>query len=162
MDFTSNSVRYEAPNFLDLGLLAVNTSDEFNTFGTPDTRVISPTDGPHCYAPDHVFGEATASVMSGTRSELDYSYKTDFQNWRENQDFGRQSISMNQLPLDPNTIFTDTTNGTTLPIDLIPIGTKTPDPTPQTRPSDSSKRKGKVHVPENPEIDPSLSESSSI
>ena len=34
MDFTSNAVRTEAPNFVNLGLPAVNTSDEFNTFVT--------------------------------------------------------------------------------------------------------------------------------
>ena len=94
MEFTINAVRTKAPNFVNLGILAVNASDEFNNFGTPATIFRGPTDGPHWSAPDHVFGEATAVGMSGKRSELDYSYKTDFQNWRENQDFRRQNNSM--------------------------------------------------------------------
>ena len=111
MDFTSNTVRNEAPTFVNLGLLSVNASDEFNTFGTPATRVRRPTDGPHWSVPDLVFGEATAVGMSWTRSELDYSYRTDFQNWRENQDFGCQNISMSRPPLDSGPISMNTTNG---------------------------------------------------
>ena len=37
MDFTSNAIGTKAPNFVNLGLLAVNALDEFNTCGTPDT-----------------------------------------------------------------------------------------------------------------------------
>ena len=77
-----------------LGIPAVNAWDKVNIFGTPATRIISLADVPHWSAPDHVLGEATSVGISVTRSELDYSYKTDFQNWRENQDFGRQNISM--------------------------------------------------------------------
>ena len=77
MEFPSNAVGTEAPNFVNLGILAVNTLDEFNTFGTPATRVRSPTTGPHWSAPDHVFVKVTVVGMSGTKSELDYSYKTD-------------------------------------------------------------------------------------
>ena len=44
MDFTSNAVRNEAPNFVDLGLPNVNASDEFNSFGNPATRFRRLTD----------------------------------------------------------------------------------------------------------------------
>ena len=88
MEFTSNAVRTEATNFVNLGLPAVNALDEFNTFGTPATRVRRPTEGPHWSVLDHIFGEAKVIGMSGTRSELDYSYKTDFQNWREIRTLG--------------------------------------------------------------------------
>ena len=74
----SNAVVTEAPNFVNVGLPEINALDEFNTFGTPATRVKIPMDGSHWYEPDHVFGEATAVGMSGTRSEQNYSYKTDF------------------------------------------------------------------------------------
>ena len=84
-------------------------------------------DGPHFYAPDHVFGEATAFGMIATRSEQKYSYKTDFVIWRENQAFGRQNISMSQPPLESNPIGTNSTNITTSPIESIPIGIKIPD-----------------------------------
>ena len=117
MYFTSNVVQIDALNFVDLGLPDVNALDEFNTFGNPATRIIRPTDGPHWSAPGHVFGEATAVGMSATRSEQNYSYKTDFEIWRENQDFGRQNISMNRPPLESTPIGTNTTNGTTSPIE---------------------------------------------
>ena len=78
MDFTSDTVGTEASNFVDFGIPAVNTSDEFNTFGTTATRVRRPTDGPHYSALNHVFGKAAAVVMSATRSEQNYIYKTDF------------------------------------------------------------------------------------
>ena len=92
VDFTSNAVRNEAPHFVDLELLAINTSDEANIFGIPATRIRSTVHGSHWYVPDHVFGKATAVGMSATRSELYYSYKTDFQNCRENQDFGYKTF----------------------------------------------------------------------
>ena len=84
MHFTSNAVRIEAPSFLNFGFLAVNASDEFNTFGTSDTRFRRPTKGYHWFVQDHVLGEATVVRMSGTSSEQNYSYKTDFEIWREN------------------------------------------------------------------------------
>ena len=99
VDFTSNAIGTEALHFVDLGILAVNISNEINIFGTPATRIRSPMDGSHWSTPDHFFGEATAVGMSATRSELDHSLKTDFQSWRINQDCGRQNISMNQSPL---------------------------------------------------------------
>ena len=82
MDLSSNTVGTKALHFVDLGILAVNASYEVNIFGTPATRIRRPTYGPHWSAPDHIFGEATAVVMGATKSELEYNYKTDFQNWR--------------------------------------------------------------------------------
>ena len=130
VDFASNAVRTKAPHFVYLGLLTVNASNEVNIFGTPDTKTRRHTDGNHWYATDHVFGKATAVGMSATRSELDYSYETGFQNWRANQDFGRQNILMSRPPLDSTDIGTNMTNRKTSPIDLIPIGTKMPEPMP--------------------------------
>ena len=152
---------------LHLGLPAVNTLDEFNAFGTPATIVIRPTDGSHWSAPGHVFGEVTAVLMSGTTSEQNYSYKTDFETRRGNKDFGRQNISMSRSPLDTITFGTNTTIVTLSPNDSIPVRTKTPYLTTltrpanyPTRPTDVSNRKGKEHVPADPESDPSLSDSS--
>ena len=54
---------------MNLGLPTVNTPDEFNTFGTPATRVRRPIYGSHLSALGHVFGEVTAVGMSGKRSE---------------------------------------------------------------------------------------------
>ena len=79
--FASNAARTEVQSSVYLGILAVNTSVEVNILGTPDTRIRRPADVHHLSAPDHVFCEAIAVGMSSTRSNLDYSYKTDFQNW---------------------------------------------------------------------------------
>ena len=43
-DFASNAVGTKVPNFVDLGLPSVNASDEFNTFGTTNTRIRRQTD----------------------------------------------------------------------------------------------------------------------
>ena len=56
MDFVSNFVQTEAPQFVYLRLLAVNTSDEFSILGTPDNKIRSPMYVSHWYAPDNVFG----------------------------------------------------------------------------------------------------------
>ena len=55
VDFMSNSFQTEAPDFMHLGLLAVNALDELRSFGTPATRVGNPTDGLNWSAPSHVF-----------------------------------------------------------------------------------------------------------
>ena len=68
---------------------------------------------------------------------------------------------MSQPPLDSTPIGANTTNVTTSQLELTPIGTKTPEPAPLTQPMESSKRKVKAHVPEDPESDPSSSDSSS-
>ena len=67
MDFFSNTVRTKGPNFVDLGILAVNESDEVNIFGTPATRIRRTTDGTHWSAPDHFFVKATVFGISATR-----------------------------------------------------------------------------------------------
>ena len=52
MDFASDVVQTEAPYFLELGLSAVNTSDEVGIFDTPTTIIRRPKDGSHWSAPD--------------------------------------------------------------------------------------------------------------
>ena len=75
MNFSSHIIQTEAPQFVDLGLPAVNTSNKFGILGTLATRIRMLEDGSHWSAPDHVFGEATAVIMSVARSDQDYSYK---------------------------------------------------------------------------------------
>ena len=62
--------------------------------------------------------------------------------------------------MDSTPIGTKTTNGTTSPIELIPVGTKTLEPTPLTRPTELPEQNGKAHVPYDPYPDPSFSDSS--
>ena len=59
---------------------------------------------------------------------------------------------MSRTPLYSTPLGTNTTNRTTSPSDLIPVGTKSPDPTSPALPTD---------LPREPEPDPSLSDSSS-
>ena len=56
VEFTSNAVVTEAPDFIHLGLLAVNAWDELGSFGNPITRVGRSTDGSKWSAPGRVFG----------------------------------------------------------------------------------------------------------
>ena len=84
--------------------------------------------------------------MNRTGSDQNYNSKTDFETRRENQDFGRQNNSM--------------TSGTTSPIDLIPVGTKRPEPMTLTLPTDFTEQHGKTHIPGEPDPDLSSSESS--
>ena len=67
---------------------------------------------------------------------------------------------MSRPLLDSTPIGTNTKNVTTSHLDSTAIGKKSPDPNPLTRPTDSSEFKGKLHVPEDPESDPSLLDSS--
>ena len=67
---------------------------------------------------------------------------------------------MSRPPLESTALGTKTTNGTTSPIDSIPVGTKTPEPTPLIPPIDLTEQNGKAHVTGEPDPDPSLSDSS--
>ena len=136
MDFTSNAIRTEASDFVHLGLLYVNAPDVLRSFVYPATRFGGPTDGFNYSAPSNIFGEVIVIGMSGTRSEQNNRYKTDFETRRENQDFGRQNISMSQPPLDSTTFGTNITNRTMSPIDSISIREKTLDPTQLTQQMD--------------------------
>ena len=73
VDFTSNTFRKESPDLKNLGILAVNASDELRSFGTPATIFGRLTDGFNWSAWGNVFGEVTEVGMSGTRSEQNYS-----------------------------------------------------------------------------------------
>ena len=89
-------------------------------------------------ATDHVFGEAASVRMSAEKSDHDYSYKTNFEIWRENYEFERHNISMSRPPLNSTPIGTNTTNVTMSHLDSTPIGTKNLDTYPLTRPTDST------------------------
>ena len=129
MKFLSNVVQTEAPQFVDLGLLTINTSNDLSLLVTPATRIRRPTDGYHWSMTDRVFGEATSVIMNVARSGQDYSYKTNFEIWRENQESERLNILMSRPTLDSTYIVTYTANITMAQLELTPIQTKTPYPT---------------------------------
>ena len=97
--------------------------------------------------------------MSAENSDHYYNYKSVFQIWKESKNFERQNILMSRPPLDLTPFFTNTKNAKVPHLDLTPVSTKMPDPKPLTRPTESSKRNGIEHVPEDPESDPSSSDS---
>ena len=153
---------------MNLGLLSVHKSDELESFSIPTTRNRMLTYGSNWLLPGHLIGEVTAARTSRKRSEQNYSPKTDCENRRENQYFERQNISMIRPPLESTPFGTNTTNRPTSPIDSITIRTKTPEPTPRTRTTNSPTlpkylpyQNGKAHILGDLDPDPSLSDSSS-
>ena len=109
----------------------------------------------------HSISEFTADRGISTSSEQDYNAKKYFETRRENQYFGRQNNSMRRPHLDSTPLGTNRTNRTTSHIDSNPVGKKTPEPTPLTRPIESPEQNGKAHVPGELDPDPTSSDSSS-
>ena len=112
--------------------------------------------------PGHRIGEVTLDRVSRTRSEKNYNSKSDFETRRGgvvNQAFRRQNDSMSQPPLESTHFSINTTNGTTSPINSIPVGTKFPEPTTLTLPTGFLEKNGKAHIPGDPDLDPSSSDS---
>ena len=161
MNLTRDAVLAESPNFMNPGLLSVHTSDELGYVVILTNRIRKPTGGSNWLLPGHFIGEVTADRVIKTGSEQNYNARTDFETRGGNQDFGRKNNSMSQPPLDSTPLGTNTTNVTMSPIDLIPVRTKTPDPTPLTLTTDFPEKNRKLHVPGDPDPDPSFPDSSS-
>ena len=68
MDFARNVVQTVAPQLVHLGLLTVNTPDEFGIQGTPSNIIRRLKYISHWSAPDHIFGKARAVGISAARS----------------------------------------------------------------------------------------------
>ena len=54
---------------MDMGIPSINLLNGSSVLGTPATRILRPTDEYYWTAPDHVFGEATAVVISAKNSD---------------------------------------------------------------------------------------------
>ena len=89
MNLTADPVNIPAPQLMDLGISTINTMDKSAILCTPATIVVRPTDFSHRSALDHIFEKVTA-VRDKVSAKSDYSYKTDFGIWSENQDCHRQ------------------------------------------------------------------------
>ena len=174
MNFASDTVLSESTNFMDLGLSSVDTTDEIGTVFDPTTIIGLATHGSNWLPRNYRISEATADRVRRTESKHSSNLKSVFETRRDkvvDQYFGRQndymsrphleSTSMGRPPLDSPLLGTNTNNGKKSPIDLIPVGTKTLDPTPLTRPTELIEQNGKAHVPGDPDPDPSSSYSSS-
>ena len=85
---------------MNLGRSPVHTSDELGSFSIPTTIIVRTTNASNWIPPKHILGEGTAAIMSRTRSEQNYSSKTDFETGSENLDFEVQNIPISRPPLD--------------------------------------------------------------
>ena len=95
---------------MDMKISIIDALDERSGISTPAILTQRPMDGSHWSAPGHVFGESTLVGMSATKSDHDYSHKTNFQIWKENKEFERQNTSMSRPPLELTPIDTNTKN----------------------------------------------------
>ena len=69
MKFTLGSVLTKIPNFMNLGLSSIHTSDELRPFNIPATIIGRPIDGFNWLLPGNLIYEVTAAIMSRTGSE---------------------------------------------------------------------------------------------
>ena len=83
MNIASDTVLRESPNFMDLGLLFVNTTDELRSVFYPTTRIGSSTHGPNWLLCIHCISEATADRVSGIKSKHNYNFKSVFETRRD-------------------------------------------------------------------------------
>ena len=85
MNFTADPVQTQTPQFMDLGYWTINALDKSSGLITRAARIRRTSNGAHCSAPNHVFGETTAVGVSEAKSDHDYNYKTEFRIWKENK-----------------------------------------------------------------------------
>ena len=70
--------------------------------------------------------------VNEANSEYDYNYETEFQIWKENNEFQRQNILMSHPPFD--------SKGKLSPLDSTPVGAEMTNPEKLTLPTELSKR----------------------
>ena len=160
MNLARDTVLTKIPNFMDLGLSSVHTTDELGPVFIPTTRIGSPMHVSNWIPPGHRISEATVDRVSETRLKQNYNYNSDFETRRGEvvyQYFGRNNDSMSRPPLYSTPLGTNKNYRTTSPSDSIPVGTKSSEPTPLTLPTYSptlttylTKQNGKAHVPGDP------------
>ena len=148
MNFGIDTVLFKSPNFMDFGLSSVNTTDKLGSVFISTDIIGRPEDVSNCIPPGNDISEATTDRLSGTKAKKHYNFKIEFKTRRDkmvDQYFGRQNDPMSRLTLDLTPLGTNTTNGTTLPSDSIPVGIKSPKPASPALPTD---------LPGDPDPDP--------
>ena len=124
MNFGSDTVLSKSPDFMNFGILSVNITYELESIFVTTYRVGRPKNGSNWLLPGHDISDNTSDGVRETKAKNHYSLKSDFERRRKIQDFGRQNNPMSRPTLDLTPIGKNTTNGTTSPIDSIPVGTK--------------------------------------
>ena len=110
MNFRSDTVLSENPNFMNLGLSPVNTTDKLESVPFPTTIFGRPKNGSNWLQPGHDIKESTAYRVIETRENNHYNFKSDFENMRDIQYFERENISMSRPNLDSTPLITNTNN----------------------------------------------------
>ena len=169
MNFVSDTVLSESPDFTDLGMSSVDTTGELGSVFSHTTRIGLATHGSYWLPCNRYICKATEDIVSRTKAKNHYNFKSEFETRRDkvvDQDFGCQNDSMSRPPLDSTPLGTNTTSGTTPRSDSIPVGAKFPKPTALTLttdspelPTDLLEENGKSNVPGDSDPDPSLSDS---
>ena len=132
MNFRSDTVLYESPNFMDFELLSVNTMDELGSVFIPTTRIRKLMDGSNWILSSHDISEATEDRAIGMKAKNHYNFKSEFETRRYkmvDQYFGRQNDPISLPTLKSTPLGTNMTNRSTLPSYLIPVRIKPPKPT---------------------------------
>ena len=78
MNLVRDTVLAESLKFMDLELLSVHTTDELGSVFIPTNRIILTTHGSNWLPRGHPISEATADRVSGTRTDHNYNFKSDF------------------------------------------------------------------------------------
>ena len=90
MNFGSDTVLSEDPNFMNFRLSTVNTMDKLRSVIVPTIRVGGPKNGSNWIQPRHDIEEATADRASKTKGNNHFTFKIYFETMREVQDFERE------------------------------------------------------------------------
>ena len=94
MNLAANHVQTQTPQFFELGIYTINALDEIISLSNPTIRIRRLIDVTHCNMPTHIFVETTVVGVSEAKSNYDYNYKTEFQIWKENNEFERECFSI--------------------------------------------------------------------
>ena len=82
MNFASDTVLSESPNFMDFRMLSVNTTDELGSVFVPTTIIRRPMDGFDWIPPGHFISEDTAYRVSRTKAKNHYNSTNYFETRR--------------------------------------------------------------------------------
>ena len=135
MNFGSETIISKNPNFINFRMSPVHITYKLGAVIVPTTRFGRPKNGSDWIQHGHDIEESTADMVSKTKAKNHYNFKIDIETMREIQYFEQENISMSRPTLDSTPLGTNMTNVKTSPIDSIPVGVKTPEPNPLTRPT---------------------------
>ena len=121
MNFRSDTVLSESPNFMNFGLSYVKTTDKIGSVFVPTTRVGRTTNVSNWILPGHDISKATTDRVSKTNTNNHYTFKSELRLGEKFKILCAQNYPMGQSTLDSTPLGTITTNRTTSPIDLIPV-----------------------------------------